>query len=122
MQVSVEYFDGELQEDLQLKNEQWGILPKLSQIAPSRKGPAAHRLVKEAERNAAQKELDRVKLGEEELEKNVLHFKYLGVMYSGDGDSLVVVNHREAIARSRYAVPKQTLTPSRMPKASACAS
>ncbi len=36
-------------------------------------------------REAAQKRFERVKLGDEEL-TNVLHFKYLGVMKSGDGD------------------------------------
>ncbi len=47
---------------------------------------------------------------------NALHFKYLGVMTSSDGDSLVAVNHRIAIAWSRYADLKRLLTASRLPK------
>ncbi len=42
--------------------------------------------------------------------QNVLHFKYLGVMQSSDGDPLFAVNHPIVIAWSRYADLKRLLT------------
>ncbi len=58
--------------------------------------PLASLLDFEAKKKAEQEELEKVKLGDLEL-SNVLHFKYLGVMQSSDGDSLVAFNHRIAI-------------------------
>ncbi len=40
----------------------------------------------------------------------VLHFKYLGVMKSGDGDPLVPVTHRIVLAWSRFGQLERVLT------------
>ncbi len=89
MHVFVEYSDEEPKELLMLKNEQWGLLSKSPERAPSRAGSAADRLVKEVKkRRAEQEELEQVKFRDAELSR-VLHFKYLGVMQSSDGDPLL---------------------------------
>ncbi len=62
--------------------------------------------MKEVKNTAELEEFEKVNLGDAEL-SNVLHFKYLGVIQSSDGDSLVAVNHRIAIAWSRYAELKR---------------
>ncbi len=86
MRVSVEFFDEEPREPLQLRNEQWGIVKTHPhQDEASRSGSVADRLVKQTKRKAPQERSERVKIGDEEL-TNVLHFKYLRVMQSGDGD------------------------------------
>ncbi len=72
-------------------------------------------MVKEAQKKAVQEVIEKVKLGDAELEI-VLHFKYLGVMQSRDSDPLVAVNHRIAVAWSRYADLKRLPTASRLPK------
>ncbi len=54
-----------------------------------------------AKRKATQENLEHVRLGEEDL-SNTLHFKYLGVVQSEDGDPLVSVEHRIIIACSRF--------------------
>ncbi len=54
--------------------------------------------VKEAKKKAEQEELEKVKFGDPEL-PNVQLFKYVGVMHSSDGDSLVAVNHRNSLVQ-----------------------
>ncbi len=62
----------------------------------SRTGSASDKILKESKRKAAQAQLEKVRLEEKYL-KNVLHFKYFGVLQSGDGDPMVPVNHRVTI-------------------------
>ncbi len=64
-------------------------------------------------RAAAQVEFENITLGELDL-NNVLHFKYLRVMQSGDGDPSVPVNHPFAVAWSRYRDLKRVLTDARL--------
>ncbi len=106
MCVSVEYFDDEPREPLCLTDEQWGIVALPQPKAASRAGSAADQLVKAAKRKAAQEELNSVRLGEEDL-SNTLHFKYLGVMQSGDGDPLAPVNHRITKRLDQLSEPKK---------------
>ncbi len=70
-------------------NEQWGLVALPMPKAASRAGSIADKLVKEANKKAAQEELETVRLGEADL-STTLHFKYLGVMQSGDGDPLAL--------------------------------
>ena len=116
MRVSVEYFDDEPRESLHLTNEQWGIVkthPHRDEA--SRSGSVADRLVKQTKRKAAQERFEQVKIGDEKL-TNVLHFKYLGVMQSGDGDPLVPVTHRTMLAWSRFGQLKRVLTEKKLSK------
>ncbi len=62
--------------------------------------------MKEVKNTAELEEFEKVNLGDARTFKRS-HFKYLGVMQSSDGDSLVAVNHRIAIAWSRYAELKR---------------
>ncbi len=62
---------------------------------------AAEKIVKESKRKAAQEELEKVRLEQEDLQK-VLHLKYLGIMQSGDGDPIVPVDHRMTISWTRF--------------------
>ncbi len=87
MHVLFEYSDDESREPLCLAKEQWGSVALPQTNAASRAGSHADKLVKEAKRKAAQAHLEEVRLGEEDL-SNILHFKYLGVVQSGDGISL----------------------------------
>ncbi len=118
MRVSVEYFDDEPRESLQLTNEQWGIVKiHPHQDEPSRSCSVADRLVKQTKRKAAQERFERVKIGDEEI-SNVLHFKYLGVMQSGDGDPLVPVSHRIVLVWSRFGPLKRVHTEKKLSKKS----
>ncbi len=83
--------------------------------ALSRARSAVDMLVKDVKKKAEQEELEKVNLGDAEL-SNILHLKYLGVMQSIDGHSLIAVNHRTAISWSLYADLKRLLTASRLPK------
>ncbi len=78
--------------------------------AASRAGSAADN---ESKRKALQKEYEKVKLGDEDL-ANLLHFKYLGVMQSGNGDPLVPVNRRVMTAWSLFRNLKRVLTEGRL--------
>ncbi len=66
MRVSVEYYDREHREALNLHREERGIIscPK-KRIASSREGPAADRLVKSMKKEAAQDNLNHARLGDE---------------------------------------------------------
>ncbi len=79
----------------------------------SRAGSVADKLVKEAKRKAAQEQLENVRLGDEDL-SNTLQFKYLGVMQSGDGDSLTPVNHRITKAWTSFRNLKRVLTDTKL--------
>ncbi len=95
MLVSVECFDGEPYEPLNLNKEQSGLVTGPIEVAPSRTGTTADKILKKGKAQAEQEKLDKVRLGNEEL-RNVLHFEYLGVLQSSDGDPLVPVNHQIA--------------------------
>ncbi len=58
----------------------------------SRARSAADKIVNESKRKAAQEEREKVRIQEAYLQ-NVLHFEYLTVMQSGDGDPMAPVNH-----------------------------
>ncbi len=79
------------------------------QKVPSRTDTAADKTVEQPKAQAVQEELEKARLENEEL-KNGLQFKYLGVLQSGDADSLCPVNHREEIAWSRYITFRCMLT------------
>ncbi len=79
MRVAVEYFGGEPYEPLNLNKEQWGLVAGQIQVVSSCTRTAADRTVKQAEAQAAQEELEKVRRENEER-KNVSHFKYTGVM------------------------------------------
>ncbi len=57
-----------------------------------------------------------VQEAEKALEKHVLHFKYLGVMQSGDGDPLVPLSHRIVLASSRFGQLKRVLKEKKLSK------
>ncbi len=63
----------------------------------SRTLSAAAKIVKESKRKEAQEKLEKVRL-ERRRPTEGLHFKYLGVMQSGDADPMVPVNHRVTIS------------------------
>ncbi len=69
MRVSVEYFDDEPREPLRLSEEQWRIMAHPQPKAASRAGSAGDKFVKEQKRHAAQDELAKVRLEEDEPEK-----------------------------------------------------
>ncbi len=65
--------------------------------------------------SGAREELEKVRLGNEEL-KDVLLFKYLGLLQSGGGETLIPVNHRIEIAWSRYTNFRRILTSPGLPR------
>ena len=88
---------------------------KRNQRKPSRKGTVADRVVQRYKVEEFQKTMEKVTLGEEELE-NVYSFCYLGAEIPGDGDSSVTVKHRCDIARGRFGEYRTSLTSTKLPQ------
>ncbi len=80
----------------------------------SRAGSAADMLVKEAKTQAAQDQLGKVRLEEQELQ-NSLPLKTLRVLQAVDGDPTVPVKHRVTLAWSRLRELNRILTDARLP-------
>ena len=83
---------------------------------PSCKGTVADRAVKRAKTVKHQKELDPVKIGNEQLD-NVYTFTYLGAEVAGDGDPLVPVQHRCNVAWAKFNEYRKVLTSAKLPVA-----
>ncbi len=58
----------------------------------SRARSATDKIVNEPKRKAAQEERQKIRI-EEAFLQNILHFEYLAVMQSGDGDPMAPVDH-----------------------------
>ena len=87
---------------------------KKSKRKPSRKGTVADRVVQKQKVDEYRKQLDKVKLGENELE-NVYTFCYLGAEIAGDGDNRITVKHRSDVAWGRFGDYRTTLTSTKLP-------
>ena len=68
---------------------------------PTRKETVADRVVQRHKTDELQKQLDKVKIGINELE-NVYAFVYLGAETAGDGEPSIVIIHRSDIAWGRF--------------------
>jgi len=80
----------------------------------NRKGTVADRIVTRIKVEQAQGMLDKVKIGDQELE-NVYDFVYLGCDIAGDGDQEVTVKHRCGIAWGKVGEYKKVLTSTKLP-------
>ena len=81
---------------------------------PSRKGTVADRLITRMKVEKYQDELEKVKMGDENLE-NVYSFVYLGAEIAGDGDQHVTLKHRCDIGWGRYNSHRKILTSTKLP-------
>ncbi len=102
MVFSVEYFDGQPYEPLNLDKEQQGFVAGPFQVAPSHAGIAADNIVKEAKAQEAQKELEKVGLEKEEMKKCFYILNTSAYCNPATAIHLVPLTHRIEIAWSRY--------------------